>query len=228
MFSSVRVRLTLWYTVVLACALVALALTTYFVLQRNSDRLTDAALVEMADAFLTTVRAETQNAPGAVDLKEAVREAIAEHSFRDTVFVVLDADDKVIATSDEQMLPAGPSGTTAANLADILLGGTASAAHFGRFELRDQVYTSLVRTFVVGTAESRLLVLESLHRQEEFLKSVLSAFALAIPLSIVLASGGGYFLARRSLSPVVEMATQAGRIGADNLHHASPGDECPR
>ena len=75
-----------------------------------------------------------------------------------------------------------------------------------------------MREFVIGTAKSRLLVLESLHRQEEFLKSVLSAFALAIPLSIVLASGGGYFLARRSLSPVVEMATQAGRIGADNLH----------
>ena len=36
MLSSVRVRLTLWYTVVLACALVALALVTYFVLQRNS------------------------------------------------------------------------------------------------------------------------------------------------------------------------------------------------
>ncbi len=64
MFSSVRVRLTLWYTAVLACALVALALATYFVLRRNSARLTDAALVEMADSFLTTVRAETQNAPG--------------------------------------------------------------------------------------------------------------------------------------------------------------------
>ena len=51
MFSSVRVRLTLWYTVVLACALVALALATYFVLRRNSVRLTDAALVEMADPF---------------------------------------------------------------------------------------------------------------------------------------------------------------------------------
>ena len=44
MFSSVRVRLTLWYTAVLACALVALALATYFVLRRNSARLTDAAL----------------------------------------------------------------------------------------------------------------------------------------------------------------------------------------
>src|SRR5580765_2456909 len=86
MFSSVRVRLTLWYTAVLACALVALASVTYFVLQRNSVRLTDAALVEMADSFLTTVRAETQTAPGPVSLKEAVREAIAEHKFRDTVF----------------------------------------------------------------------------------------------------------------------------------------------
>ena len=46
----------------------------------------------MADSFLTTVRAETQNAPGPDGLKEAVREAIAEHKFRDTVFVVLDAE----------------------------------------------------------------------------------------------------------------------------------------
>ena len=219
MFSSVRVRLTLWYTVVLACALVALALATYFVLRRNSVRLTNAALVEMADSFLATVRAETQNAPGADDLKEAVREAIAEHKFRDTVFVVLDSDDKVIASSDSQILPAGSSGTMPPIVADILHRSNSEARPFRKVRLRDQVYSSFVRTFVVGTAESRLLVLESLHRQDEFLKSVLSAFALAIPLAIVLASGGGYFLARRSLSPVVEMGTQAGRIGADNLHH---------
>jgi heavy metal sensor kinase len=218
MFSSVRVRLTLWYTAVLACALVALALVTYFVLQRNSVRLTDAALVEMADSFLTTVRAETQNAPGPVSLKEAVREAIAEHKFRDTVFIVLDAEDKIVACSDEQLLPPGPSGIMPATLADILNRSGSERRPFRKVRVQDQVYSSLVREFIIGTAESRLLVLGSLHRQEEFLKSVLSAFALAIPLSIVLASGGGYFLARRSLSPVVEMGTQAGRIGADNLH----------
>jgi two-component system, OmpR family, sensor kinase len=33
-----------------------------------------------------------------------------------------------------------------------------------------------------------------------------------------LASGGGYFLARKSLAPVVAMSSQAGRIGAANLH----------
>jgi heavy metal sensor kinase len=208
----------LWYTAVLACALVALALATYFVLRRNSARQTDAALVEMADSFLTTVRAETQNSPGPDSLKEAVREAIAEHKFRDTVFVVLDADDKIVASSDDQIVPAGPSGTMPPTLADMLRRSTRESRPSQKLRIQDQAYSGLVRKFVIGTAERRLLVFESLHRQEEFLKSVLSAFTLAIPLSIVLASGGGYFLARRGLSPVVEMGTQAGRIGAHNLH----------
>ena len=218
MFSSVRVRLTLWYTAVLACALLALASATYFVLQRDSARVTDAALLEMADSFLTTVRAETQNAPGPDSLKEAVREAIAEHKFRDTIFVVLDAEGKIIAGSDSQFVPAGQPGTMPAILADTLDRSTRDARPFRKIRLRDQTYRSFARTFTIAGAECTLLVLQSLHRQEEFLRSVLSAFALAIPLSIVLASGGGYFLARRSLSPVVEMGTQAGRIGADNLH----------
>ncbi len=218
MFSSVRVRLTLWYTGVLACALVALALATYFVLRRNSARQTDAALVEMADSFLTTVRAETQTASGPDSLKEAIGEAIAEHKFRDTVFVVLDSDNEVIASSDDPVLPAGSSGTVPPLVADILHESIGEPRPFRKVRVQGQIYRSFVRKFVVGTTESSLLVLQSLHGQEEFMKSVLSAFALAIPLSIVLASGGGYFLARRSLSPVVEMGTQAGRIGADSLH----------
>ncbi|MGA9799042.1 MAG: ATP-binding protein [Terriglobales bacterium] len=172
----------------------------------------------MADSFLTTVKAETQDTPGPDGFKEAIREAIAEHKFRDTVFIVLDAEDKIIASSDGQIVPADPVGTIPPTLTDILHRSTHEARPFRKVRLHDQVYRSFVRTFNIGGAEHTLLVLQSRQRQEEFLKSVLSAFALAIPLSIVLASGGGYFLACRSLSPVVEMGTQAGRIGADNLH----------
>jgi two-component system, OmpR family, sensor kinase len=218
MFSSVRMRLTLWYTVVLACALMVLAVATYFVLRRNSVRMTDSSMVEMADSFLTTVRAETQGTAGPDGLKEALQEAIAEHKFRDTVFVVLDAEGRIIACSDSQIVSAGPSGTIPDILKETVGQNIREARPFRKIRLQDQVYSSFVRNFVIGTAESKLLVLQSLCHQEEFLKSVLSAFALAIPLSIVLASGGGYFLARRSLSPVVVMGTQAGRIGADNLH----------
>ena len=90
----------------------------------------------MAEAFLTTVRAETQNAPGPVSLKEAVREAIAEHKFRDTVFIVLDADDKIIASSAEQLLPAGPPAQCRQIWQTSLIGGGASAGHFERFEYK--------------------------------------------------------------------------------------------
>jgi len=41
---------------------------------------------------------------------------------------------------------------------------------------------------------------------------------LIIPLSVFLAGAGGYFLARRSLSPVVDMSSAAARMGAENLH----------
>ena len=50
------------------------------------------------------------------------------------------------------------------------------------------------------------------------LEEVTSTFAWVIPIAIVLASVGGYFLARKSLAPVVAMSSQAGRIGAANLH----------
>jgi two-component system, OmpR family, sensor kinase len=229
MFSSVRVRLTLWYTAVLACALVALGLATYLVLRRNSAHQTDAAIVEMAESFLTTVTAETRDAPGPDGLKEGVEKAISEHNFRDTVFVVHDSENKIVASSDNKLLPAGPSATMPRMLEEAADRSVHQAHPFRTIRLRDQAYRSFVRGFVSGGSEYTLLVLQSLQRQEEFLKSVLSAFALAIPLSIVLASGGGYFLARRSLSPVVEMSTQAGRIGADNLHDrlhvANPRDE---
>lgn len=212
MFSSVRVRLTLWYTGVLACALLALAFATYFVLRRNSFRRTDTSNIEMAESFLTTVRAETRDTPGPDGLKDALQKAISEHNFRDTVFVVLDAESRILASSDNNLLPTIVSKA----LEDA---PRVHGAHpFRTIRLRDRAYRSFIRDFVVGEASCNLLVLQSLNRQDEFLKSVLSAFALAIPLSLVLASGGGYFLARRSLSPVVRMSTQAERIGADNLH----------
>ncbi|PYX62792.1 MAG: two-component sensor histidine kinase, partial [Acidobacteria bacterium] len=47
---------------------------------------------------------------------------------------------------------------------------------------------------------------------------VTATFAWVIPIALLLASVGGYFLARKSLAPVVAMSTQAGRIGAANLH----------
>jgi two-component system OmpR family sensor kinase len=221
MFNSVRVRLTLWYTAVLTCVLVAMAFATYLLLRQDSARRTDAAIVEMADSFLTTVNAEARDATGPDGLKGAIEEAISEHKYRDTVFVALNQEGKIVASSSNQLLPESP-GEPVEILQEAVGRGNLGVHPFRTVRLRDEVQRSYARRFSIGKEECTLLVLQSLRRQREFLGSVISAFGLAIPLAILFASGGGYFLARRSLSPVVEMSAQAGRIGADNLHERLP------
>jgi heavy metal sensor kinase len=217
MFSSVRVRLTLWYTAVLTCVLVTMAFATYFLLRQDSAHRTDAAIVEMADSFLATVNAEARDATGPDGLKAAIEQAISEHKYRETIFVVLDQEGKIVAASSSQLLDE-PPGAPVELLQEATGRAKLGVRPFQTVRVRDDVRRSYTRRLSIGKEEYTLLVLQSLHRQREFLQSVIAAFGLAIPLAILLASAGGYFLARRSLSPVVEMSTQAGRIGADNLH----------
>lgn len=222
MFDSVRVRLTLWYTAVLTCVLVAMAFSTYFLLRRDSARRTDAAIVEIAESFLTTVNAEANDAKGPDGVRAGVEQANSEHKYRDTAFIVLDDEGKLVASSSSQFLQSEPSGAPPRISQEAAARDGSAASPFRTVRLHDQDHRSYVRHFPIGKREYTLLVLQSLHGQQEFLQSVVTAFALAIPLAILLASGAGYFLARRSLSPVVEMSTQAGRIGADNLHERLP------
>ena len=222
MFNSVRIRLTLWYTAVLTCVLVAMALTTYFLLRRDSARRTDAVIVEIAASFLTTVNAEANEAKAPEGVRAGIEQAISEHKYRDTVFVVLDSERKIVASSDDQFLRGDSPEALGEALPLTLRRIEMAASHFRDVRLREHIDRGYVRHFSIGKDDYTLLVLQSIHRQEEFLESLTTAFALAIPLAILLASGGGYFLARRSLSPVVAMSTQAGRIGADNLHERLP------
>src|SRR5207237_4851143 len=74
------------------------------------------------------------------------------------------------------------------------------------------------RQFSSGGKAGTLVILQSLHAQQEMLEEVTVTFAWVIPIALLLASVGGYFLARKSLAPVVAMSSQAGRIGAANLH----------
>lgn len=215
MFNSVRIRLTLWYTAVLACVLAALALATYFILRNNLRHRTDSALTELADSFLTTVHAELRDGGESNNIGEATQAAISEHRFRDTVFLVLDQKRGVVAASEG----ASSADDTLAEAASGWPGGSLPAtSSFHTLHLRGQKYRSYAKEFSAANGNYLLVVLQSLHRQEELLETLTGTFALVIPFAILLASGGGYFLARRSLSPVVAMSTQAGRIGAENLH----------
>jgi len=54
------------------------------------------------------------------------------------------------------------------------------------------------------------------------LAQIVEVFVLAAPLAVWLAALGGYFVARRSLMPVVAMAEQARKITSENLGERLP------
>lgn len=224
MLDSVRARLTLWYTAVLVLVLVALSLMTGFVFLRSVERRMDADLVELSDTFLVTLRAEMEDQPGPDSFKIAAKVAIAEHLFRDHVYGIVDVTGKVIVSSLEGV-PAGSAKSSppaellsAPSFQQFLADASPAEQFFGKVRGGRNGYRAFARHLSVRGNTYILVILQSLHPQKEMLEEVTETFAWVIPIAILLASGGGYFLARKSLAPVVAMSSQAGRIGAANLH----------
>lgn len=224
MLDSVRVRLTLWYSAVLALVLVLLSLITYFIFWRSTVQRTDVSLAELSNAFLTTLAAEVKDQHGSDRLKPAAEVAITEHRFRDHVFAIFDASGKVVVSSQD-VPPANPGSDSSPagllsspSLQRFLDAASRSDRVFGEVQGDQAGYRGFARHFSSDGKAYILVILQSLHPQREMLQEVTSTFAWVIPIAILLASGGGYFLARKSLAPVVAMSRQAGHIGAANLH----------
>src|SRR6266571_4326444 len=224
MLDSVRVRLTLWYTAVLTLVLLALSLITYFIFWRSTVQRTDVNLSELSEAFLTTLDAEVkdQSSPDSFELAGQV--AITEHRFRDHVFAIFDESGKIVVSSQDVPPAAPATGSFAAGALSshsfqrFLDASSRTERLFGNVKGGEDGYRGFARHFSSDGKTYILVILQSLHPQEEMLEEVTSTFAWVIPIAIVLASVGGYFLARKSLAPVVAMSRQAGRIGAVNLH----------
>lgn len=223
MFDSVRVRLTLWYTGVLALVLILLAVVTYLFYARDISRRIDSNLSELSDAFATTFHAELgqQTNPDAV--KGAARVAMIEHRFRDTVFALLGADGEVLLSSLE--LPAvggpkeqiGPEIFRSDSFQSLALRPRPAAALLRNVRGGKAGFRTYARPLNVGSHPYQLVTMQSLHPRKELLEDIRNTYLWTIPIGLVLASVGGYFLARKSLAPVVAMAIQAQNMGAQNL-----------
>ena len=224
MLDSVRVRLTLWYTAVLTLVLIVLALITYFIFWRSTLQRTDANLSELCEAFLTTLDAEVKDQSGPDSLKLAGQVAINEHRFRDHVFAIFDDAGNIVVSSQDVPPVATVNGSSVSGPLSspsfhlFLDASSRSERLFGRVKGGKSGYRAFARRFLSSGKTYTLVILQSLHAQQEMLEEVTATFAWVIPIAIVLASVGGYFLARKSLAPVVAMSSQAGRIGASNLH----------
>ena len=238
MFDTLRVRLTLWYTVVLAFLLLVFSLTSYFLFARGENRRTDADLAELAKSFLVTFQDELKDPDEPGGLQTAARQAMLEHRVRGDTLLIVDSAGKIVANSADVLPSSAPANSIAAHAV-----ASSGFQQFVEAALQsDRAYRNVAAEkgglracavrFTANGQTWSLVILRSLHAQHEILEEIRIAFAWLIPLGVLLASVGGYFLARRSLAPVAAMGAQAERIGATNLHDRlavrNPNDELGR
>jgi two-component system OmpR family sensor kinase len=227
--SSLRSRLTLWYTVFLGLPLIVFAVAGYLVFSRTLQHRTDRFIGDELTAFSRELIAERRAASSVV---EAMRSTVDEVRFRDLHIAILDTTGRVVAMAS---LPDKDAGGTRPPPVDI--GNRSIAAVRGRDLTKavtatvpsDQgAYRVISRPLTVGGRQFSLTGSYSLSDSEEILRRIRGMFLVAIPLLVLSAAAGGYSLAKRSLAPVASMAAQAAEISASNLDERLPvggGDE---
>lgn len=224
---SMRIQLTLWYTGILAFVLLIFSITTYYYLSRATRQRTDDSLSETAISFVSNFNAEsTDQTPDS-----AAKEIAASFRSRDRQVIVYDAGRRmVVATEKPENLRLENTWFGLSELQPELAALFASASHSGRafanLSLGGETAIRVLAVAVPAGGQNYIFVFaNSLREQEEALEQARRAFYVAIPIALVIASLGGYFLARKSLAPVVTMGERAARIGASNLDERIPVPE---
>ena len=220
---SVRGRLTLFWVAVLAAALVAVSGLIYVLLARALYSRTDESLravVQIAATSLANDLAEGQ------DYEDAARSTAAELSSRLQMLAIYDTGGRLLAEGGrdddlEIMLPEAHTVPTG----DVMLLTVVEAKD------DDDRHRLAVRRLSIPPSNTRYLIVvgSSLEPTDEELESLRGVLAYVIPIALVVAGFGGWFLARQSLAPVATMADRARNIGVDDLSArlpvANPRDE---
>ena len=229
--SSLRARLTLWYTLLLALPLVAFAFVCYLVVARTLEQRTDVFIGDALTAFSRELGAERR---ASWPVREAMQRTVDEVRFRELQIAILDQTGALVtmsAPAEEDDAGGEASRPTEAAERTLL---AALRTHDLRQSLALTIATSggsyrvVSRPFDTEGQRFALTGAYAMRTIDAVLTQLRDLFQLAIPLLLTLAAVGGWLLARRSLSPVAAMATQAAAISERNLHErlpASGGDE---
>jgi heavy metal sensor kinase len=222
---TVRARLTFFYVSTLTIALVVVGGLIYVLLARALYSRIDqtlTAVVRIAATSLANDLAEGQ------DTQDAARSTAAELDAQDQMVAIFDGLGRLLAESgreDDLEFTLPPLDTVPAD--DVLLSTV--------FETDgDDRHRMAMRRVTVPPQQTGFVVVVagSLETPDEELASLRDILAYVVPLALLLAGIGGWFLARQSLAPVAAMAERARRLGAVDLSGrlpvANPRDELGR
>ena len=207
LFSSLRSRLTLWSSVVSGLAAAALVLFIYFSFIRVLHAETDENLAEMASTFVTAATSEEADDKSPSWALNELRETMDAFKFSDYQFVVVDNAGEVVVKSAEIAVPAGPQSKDGA---------------FRDYSVGSDSFRVYDRSLRMGYQNFHLFVFRPLANRIALENRLRNTVLVSLPLAILVALLGGYFLVRRGLMPVELMSSRADQITSQNLHERLP------
>lgn len=213
--NSIRVRLTVWYVLILGIILIGFSIALYQLVRASQLHELDAALRATADVL----EIRSHGSGTSLDLQMPPNRALPLHG--NVYYRVLGPEGGVITQSDD--LPPHAFNRLAYDQEAIGRG-------VGYFEdvtvpggpsLR--VLTQTLRPAENGTDASLVLQMgTSLARLEASLSRLRFLLIVIVPITLLVTSIGGVFLANRLLSPISRMVEEAQRISSHSLHRRLP------
>jgi|SRR6185437_9933967 len=219
MLDSVRTRLTLWHAAVLALSLIAFAVLVYYAAAATFYERQDESLRSTAQTVASAYLEEFEEAHS---LERAGQIVLTELTFPNHHVQVTDKVGRPIASTR--------------NVSENALLIPSPALSQARQRGFSFVNVNGLRVAIVPLSSDRELgfatVAEPLSVIDEGLRRLRRDFYAGVPLILLLASAGGYFLARKSLSPIASMNLQTQHITAERLSSRldvdNPRDELGR
>ncbi len=232
-FNSIRVTLTIWYVGVLAVIIVAFALTIDVLVSRNLNQMASMNLADALDTVVVALHQEEtdiaklrSSGPPSQDdptldkdderevtnltMEEKIVEEIKDLKLSGYFIMVFNQQGAVsISTLEDDVLQN-----------ELLQVSTATAS--ADLQGKNDSFRIQQRSLTLDGKEFRLIVARSLREQMAFINFLRRIVYCTIPVAILLAAAGGYFMARRSLAPIVSMSKQAQKISSSNLNERLP------
>ncbi|MBZ5607849.1 MAG: heavy metal sensor histidine kinase [Acidobacteriia bacterium] len=212
---SIRARLTMWYSLMLAAGLILFGGGVWFIVSHSLMHALDDTLAAQAQGVLTVISTEFDPAhPQHLD--EELRE-YTDATPEGKLTEIRDPQGRAIVSSQTVALA-----RTDASLSDGFGVQTANSAR----------YRTFTTTAVAAGGRYRILVATPLDPTEATLHRARTLMLWALPAVLLIASAGGYWISRRALAPVDALTQAARSIGIRNLSQrlAVPGsgDELAR
>lgn len=212
---SIRVRLTSWYMAVLFLMMVIYATATFLAVRHEFQEQLDDELHEDFETAETQLartpdgRIAWTGDPGREPEDDADRGV------------------DVWSTTGEAIYRSGGSATL-----PPVMSASPAVARYESLAVGGRRWRTLTGAATVGARAVLVRVSRSEDRLRNQIWEVLTVLVFGLPLVVALAGAGGYLLARRALTPIDHLASEARRITADRLHERlsvpNPKDEIGR